>query len=129
MCRARRSVGGAATVPELVAEARLGVSRRSTKHSFGGCWGMWRADGAVWVAGCAGGRDGDCGSADRTGSRIGAAAARASAKAGVSAASVCHVAWGQVLARVSGREDVVLDGVVWTDAGRSGSGPGDGAVH
>ena len=61
---------------------------------------------------------------------LAAAFAGAGAGLGVSAASLFHLAWAQVLARTSGpRGRGVRHGAVRPHAGRRGSGPGAGDVH
>ncbi|HEU4556635.1 MAG TPA: AMP-binding protein, partial [Longimicrobium sp.] len=92
-----------------VAQARLGVSRDEHERFFRGLlgdveeptapygmldvWGEGRGIGEAWLP-VAGGL---------------AARLRRRARAlGVSAASLCHLAWAQVLARLSGRQDVVF---------------------
>src|SRR5687768_12654760 len=92
-----------------VAQARLGVSREEHERFFrellGGVeeptapyglldvWGEGHGIGEAWlpVAG-----------------DVGARLRRRARALGVSAASLCHLAWAQVLARVSGRADVVF---------------------
>ena len=49
---------------------------------------------------------------------------------GVSAASLCHLAWAQVLAQgFRARGCGLRHGAVWAHAGRRGRRPGDGPVH
>jgi amino acid adenylation domain-containing protein len=92
-----------------VARARLGVSREEHERFFRGMlgdveeptapyglldvWGEGRGIGEAWlpVAG-----------------DLGARLRRRARALGVSAASLCHLAWAQVLARLSGRADVVF---------------------
>ncbi|MET0396001.1 MAG: amino acid adenylation domain-containing protein, partial [Longimicrobiaceae bacterium] len=92
-----------------VAQARLGVSREEHERFFRGMlgdvkeptapyglldvWGEGRGIGDAWlpVAG-----------------DISARLRRRARALGVSAASLCHLAWAQVLARLSGRADVVF---------------------
>jgi amino acid adenylation domain-containing protein len=92
-----------------VARARLGVSREEHERFFSGMladvdeptapyglldvWGEGQGVGEarLWVA-----------------SDVGARLRRRARALGVSAASLCHVAWAQVLARLTGRTDVVF---------------------
>ncbi|HEV3051261.1 MAG TPA: condensation domain-containing protein, partial [Longimicrobium sp.] len=92
-----------------VAQARLGVSREEHERFFRGMlqdveeptapyglmdvWGEGHGIGEAWLA---------------VGGDLAARLRRRARALGVSAASLCHLAWAQVLARVSGRSDVVF---------------------
>ena len=132
-CGARgRELPRAAAVPQLRgAGAAGGEPRRSTRRSSARCWATWtsrRRRSGCWTCGATA-----PGSARRGCAVEAALAARLRERAralGVSAASLCHLAWAQVLARLSGRRRRgVRHGAVRPDAGRRGRGPGDGPVH
>src|SRR6185436_19059250 len=90
-----------------VAQARLGVSREEHERFFRGMlgdveeptapyglldvWGEGQGIGEAWLP-----VSGD----------LGARLRRRARALGVSVAAVCHLAWAQVLARLSGRQDV-----------------------
>ena len=107
----------------LVAQARLGVSQEEHEAFFRQMLGdvdePTAPFGLLDVQGDGSGIEEAHLAAGR---RSGTAAARAGARRlGVSAASLCHLAWAQVLAKVSGREDVVFGTVLF---GRMQGGEG-----
>ncbi|HEY7767794.1 non-ribosomal peptide synthase/polyketide synthase [Longimicrobium sp.] len=92
-----------------VAQARLGVSREEHERFFTGMlqdveeptapYGMldvWREGRGIGDA------------RTRVAPDLGTRLRRRARALGVSAASLCHLAWGQVLARLTGRQDVVF---------------------
>jgi amino acid adenylation domain-containing protein/FkbM family methyltransferase len=92
-----------------VAQARLGVSREEHERFFSGMladvdeptapyglldvWGEGHGIGEAWIP---------------VAGDVAARLRRRARALGVSAASLCHLAWAQVLARLSGRTDVVF---------------------
>ncbi|HEU4881299.1 MAG TPA: amino acid adenylation domain-containing protein, partial [Longimicrobium sp.] len=109
-----------------VAQARLGVSQEEHEHFFRGMledidvptapyglldvWGEGLGIGEAWLP-----VEGD----------LSARLRRRARALGVSAASLCHLAWAQVLARLSGREDVVFGTLLF---GRMQGGEGSDRV-
>ena len=100
---------------KFVAQARLGVSAEEHEAFFRGMLGDveeptapfgWldvRGDGGGIAEAHRAGGSGDSAQAIR----------RCARAAGVSAASLCHLAWAQVLARLTGREEVVFGTVLF----------------
>jgi amino acid adenylation domain-containing protein len=92
-----------------VAQARLGVSRDEHERFFGGMLGDIDEPTAPFGLLDAWGEGHGIGEARLAVADDLSARLRRRARAlGVSAASLCHLAWAQVLARVSGRSDVVF---------------------
>ncbi|HYW05931.1 MAG TPA: amino acid adenylation domain-containing protein, partial [Longimicrobium sp.] len=93
----------------FVAQTRLGVSQREHEAFFSEMLGDVDEPTAPFGLVDAQGNGSGTAQARLILDRHLAARIRAEARRlGVSAASVCHVAWAQVLARVSGRDDVVF---------------------
>ena len=92
-----------------VAQARLGVSREEHERFFRGMLGNVEEPTAPYGLRDVWGEGRGIGEARLPVAADVAARLRRRARAlGVSAASLCHLAWAQVLARVSGRSDVVF---------------------
>ena len=106
----------------LVAQARLGVSEEEHEIFFRQMLGDVDEPTAPFGLLDVQGRwHRDRGSAVWSWTRLWRGDPRTGAKLRVSAASLCHLAWAQVLARVSGREDVVFGTVLF---GRMQGGEG-----
>jgi len=97
----------------LVAEARLGVSREEQERFFRERLGdVEEATLPFGMGNAQGDGRGIEEAREEVEEGLGKRIREVAGRMGVSAASVCHVAWGQVIGRVSGREDVVYGTVM-----------------
>jgi amino acid adenylation domain-containing protein len=109
-----------------VARARLGVSREEHERFFRGMLGDVEEPTAPYGLLDVQGEGHGIGEAWlRVGGDLSARLRRRARTLGVSAASLCHLAWAQALARLSGRQDVVFGTVLF---GRMQGGEGTDRV-
>jgi amino acid adenylation domain-containing protein len=106
----------------FVAQARLGISAEEHEEFFRGMLGEVDEPTAPFgVLDVQGDGSGIQQSRMEVGRELGGRLRQGARRLGVSVASLCHLAWGQVLARVSGKDDVVFGTVLF---GRMQGGAG-----
>jgi amino acid adenylation domain-containing protein len=99
---------------DLVAQARLGVGKQEHEHFFRKLLGDVEEPSAPFgLLEIKGDRSGLEEAQIEVDGSVARRIRENARKLGVSAASLCHLAWAQVLARVSGRDDVVFGTVLF----------------